>query len=90
MEFEDVERMGRELIEAHGLGEWGFGWNWRKRALGLCRYRERRIELSRHFVWANGEGIVRDTILHEIAHALGGERAGHGVRWKEMCKPRGV
>src|ERR1039458_1461278 len=85
MEFGEVERVGRELIAAHGLVEWGFGWNWRKRALGLCRYRERRIELSRDFVRANEMGIVRETILHEIAHALAGEKAGHGARWKEMC-----
>ena len=85
MEFSAVERMGRELIVEYGLVGWVFGWNWRKRALGLCRYRERRIELSRYFVRGNEEGIVRETILHEIAHALAGEKAGHGVKWKAMC-----
>ena len=78
MEFAEAEMLGRELMRLFGVGDWSFGWNWRKRALGLCRYRERKIELSRWFVKANGEGIVRETILHEIAHALAGEKAGHG------------
>ena len=72
MEFQEVERMGRELMVVHGLGDWHFGWNRRKRALGLCRYQERRIELSAYFVRDNEAEIVRETILHEIAHALTG------------------
>jgi predicted SprT family Zn-dependent metalloprotease len=85
MEFSDAQRMALELMAVHGVADWAFGWNWRKRSLGLCRYRERRIELSRHFVRSNGEGIVRETILHEIAHALAGEKAGHGKAWKLAC-----
>jgi predicted SprT family Zn-dependent metalloprotease len=85
MGFEEVERMARELMEVHGMGDWQFGWNRRKRSLGLCRYRERRIELSVYFVHANDEEQVRETILHEIAHALAGEKAGHGEAWKAAC-----
>ncbi|MCL2639231.1 MAG: SprT-like domain-containing protein [Phycisphaerales bacterium] len=85
MEFGVAERMGRELIAGHGLREWRFGWNRRKRALGLCRYREKRIELSLYFVRDNDERMVRETILHEVAHALAGEKAGHGVKWRAMC-----
>ena len=29
---------------------------------------------------------MRETILHEIAHAIAGQRAGHGAAWKEVCK----
>ena len=85
MEYREAERMARELMERHGVGDWSFGWNRRKRSLGLCRYRERRIELSLYFVRDNGPEMVLETILHEIAHALAGERAGHGAAWKRMC-----
>src|SRR3954469_8503976 len=94
MQLDDAARMARELMGEFGLNgsglfgwgaTWEFGWNRRKRSLGLCRYRERRMELSVHFVTANGEGEVRETILHEIAHALAGEKAGHGPKWKAMC-----
>jgi predicted SprT family Zn-dependent metalloprotease len=74
------------LIDHHLPAQgWHFAWNRRKRSLGLCRYREKRIELSLHFVLANDEAQVRETILHEIAHALAGEKAGHGPAWKNMC-----
>ncbi len=41
----------------------------------------------------NGEAEVRDTLLHEIAHALTGSRAGHGPAWQKVAlaigaKPR--
>jgi predicted SprT family Zn-dependent metalloprotease len=85
MEHREAETLARELMNAHGVGDWTFGWNRRKRALGLCRYHERRIELSMYFVRDNGLDSIRDTILHEIAHALAGQRAGHGPRWKAAC-----
>lgn len=85
MELREADGMARELIGHFPLKGWAFGWNRRKRSLGLCRYRDRRIELSVHFVLANGIEQVRETILHEIAHALAGEKAGHGAVWKMMC-----
>jgi predicted SprT family Zn-dependent metalloprotease len=33
----------------------------------------------------NGEAEVRDTLLHEIAHALAGPLAGHGLAWRELA-----
>jgi predicted SprT family Zn-dependent metalloprotease len=85
MDLESAATIARDAMTRFGLGDWAFGWNRRKRSLGLCRYRERRIELSIHFVHANDAIQVRETILHEIAHALAGERTGHGPRWKAMC-----
>ncbi len=86
MEFEAAARLARELMADHGLNDWTFAWNRRKRSLGLCRYRDRRIELSAHFVQANDVAQVHETILHEIAHAIAGEKAGHGTAWKAVCR----
>lgn len=58
--------------------------------MGLCNYAARRIELSALFVAMNDEKLVCDTILHEIAHALAGHRAGHGPRWVAVCHRLGV
>jgi predicted SprT family Zn-dependent metalloprotease len=33
---------------------------------------------------------VLDTILHEIAHALAGHKAGHGPAWKAKCAQIGA
>jgi predicted SprT family Zn-dependent metalloprotease len=85
MDFEFAARIAQQLMALHGIAHWSFAWNRRKRSLGLCRYRQQRIELSRYFVHANDQAQVRETILHEIAHALAGEKAGHGPVWKAMC-----
>ncbi|NBT51009.1 MAG: hypothetical protein EBT12_05555, partial [Marivivens sp.] len=55
-----------------------------KTRFGQCRYTPKEISLSRPLTKANDEEQVRDTILHEIAHALTpGE--GHGNVWKKVA-----
>ncbi|MFP4146006.1 MAG: SprT-like domain-containing protein [Phycisphaeraceae bacterium] len=82
--------LAQKLLAEHGLENWAFRYNHRKRAMGLCRYDEKRIELSLHFVRRNGEAAVRDTILHEIAHAIAGPEAGHGPKWRRVCQQIGA
>lgn len=77
-------------MDQHNLQDWSLGFNRRKRSLGVCYYQRRRIELSAHYVLRNLEASVRDTILHEIAHALAGQQAGHGPAWKALCRQLGA
>lgn len=53
-------------------------------AVVFCRKSGRALEmrLSRPLLTRLDETTVRDAILHEIAHALAGVRAGHGPAWK--------
>lgn len=81
----DAQRLTLSLMHDHGLRGWVFAFNRRKRCLGLCRHHEKQIELSIFYISANDEESVRDTILHEIAHALAGPAAGHGPKWKAKC-----
>ncbi len=74
-----------DLMARHGLHDWAFGFNHGRRMMGLCRYAKKRIELSGHMVVRNGEDEVRDTILHEIAHALVGPSHGHDEVWRQKC-----
>lgn len=68
----------------HGLHGWTFGFDRARRRFGLCDYGARRISLSKHLTALNSEAQVRDTLLHEIAHALT-PGAGHGARWQDAC-----
>lgn len=86
----DASRLARRLLVEHGLTDWTFGFNRRKRALGLCRYTERRVELSIYLVDLNSDEEVLDTLLHEIAHALCGPKAGHGPKWRAKCRELGA
>lgn len=73
----------------HGLRGWAFRFDNARTRVGVCRYEPRIIGLSRHYVRANDADEVRDTILHEIAHALAGPDAGHGPRWKRIARALG-
>lgn len=65
-------------------------WFSRKRTFGLCDYRYKTLYLSAPLTELNDEVAVRDTLLHEIAHALAGWRAGHGPRWREVARRIGA
>jgi predicted SprT family Zn-dependent metalloprotease len=86
----DAAELARQLMDAHGLNDWRFRFNNRKQALGICCHSDRRIELSRYFVKDNDAAAVRDTLLHEIAHAIAGHDAGHGPRWRAVCRRIGA
>jgi predicted SprT family Zn-dependent metalloprotease len=83
--LEVVRQLALERMAAHGLHEWSFGFNRRKRTLGVCFFHRRTIELSMPFVERNGPDEIRDTVLHEIAHALVGPGHGHDAVWKRKC-----
>jgi predicted SprT family Zn-dependent metalloprotease len=83
MNLEDAENLALTLMEDHGIGNtWSFRFDNAKRRCGSCHHGKRTITLSRHFVERNTEADVDDTIRHEIAHALAGHKAGHGVQWQ--------
>jgi predicted SprT family Zn-dependent metalloprotease len=86
----EVRRLALDLMSVNGLKEWSFAFNRAKQTMGLCRHDQRRIELSIYFVMANDPASVRDCILHEIAHALAGLKAGHGPNWKRVCRSIGA
>ncbi len=86
----DAERMCREEMRTHGCSDWNFAWNTRATALGLTNFRTRTIYLSKSLTEVNTEAQMRDTILHEIAHALVGVEAGHGPIWQAKARELGA
>jgi predicted SprT family Zn-dependent metalloprotease len=90
MNLSQAYTLARSLMNQHGLQDWGFEFDKSVRRFGLCSYRKKRIYLSRRLVMDNSEEEVRDTLLHEAAHALswlkhGRKGCGHGPLWKAMC-----
>jgi len=90
MDLSDAERLARYEMGRYHLNEWHFAWNDRKTAAGLCSYRKQTIELSRALTPHRAEGDVRDTVLHEIAHALCGPKAGHSRTWRAKARELGA
>jgi predicted SprT family Zn-dependent metalloprotease len=87
MDTVSAARLAQALLQKHGLHSmgWRFAFNRGQRQLGLCRFHDKRIELSLHYCLRHNEPEIRDTLLHEIAHAIAGPEAGHGPKWKAAC-----
>ena len=76
-----------ELMTHHGLmGDWIFTINDRMlKNIARCDFDDHTISMAGWFIDDHSVSPVRDTILHEIAHALAGYDAGHGPLWVERC-----
>jgi predicted SprT family Zn-dependent metalloprotease len=89
MNLHDARCLAHDLMHQHGLAGWSFAFDRARRRFGLCQFRGKRITLSRPLTLLNTEDQVRDTILHEIAHALT-PGDGHGAKWKATCRRVGA
>lgn len=85
MNNSEAVTLARTLMNEHGLGHWIFELDRAKRRAGCCKHRRQSITLSDYYVPRNSEEDIRDTILHEIAHALIGPKHGHDDVWKTVC-----
>lgn len=86
-----VERLARRLMNKHGLADWAFLFNRSTVFFGQCNKALRIIYLSVHFAEQHDKYLVeiRDTILHEIAHALTDGRS-HGKEWQAKATELGA
>lgn len=88
--LQEVHQLASALLTRHGLADWKFSFNRSKTQLGLCLFGPKLIQVSVHFVARNGADLIRDTLLHEIAHALVGLGHGHDGVWKAKCREIGA
>ncbi len=72
----------RALLREHGLTGWTVRLDRAKTRAGVCRFARREIGLSAPLTRLHSPEEVRDTILHEIAHALVGPEHGHDPVWR--------
>ena len=90
----DVERLAHSLLARHearsGLdAAWGFGFDLSTSRAGVCRYDDRRIDLSVSYCLRATQAEIEDTLLHEIAHAIAGHRHHHDDVWKTVARAIG-
>ena len=101
MNVNSAKRLALTLMQEHGLLNegWSFRFSRGRNQFGRCWAKRNRfngeliqkgIALSKKLSELNSEEEVRDTILHEIAHAKAGIQEGHGTKWKEVAASIGA
>ena len=85
-----VAGMARRLMDEHGLTGWALAFVEARKRLGHCHFQDGMIRISRTHALEGSEEQIRDTVLHEIAHAIAGYEAGHGPLWKATARRIGA
>ena len=88
--LDEVAKEARALMDAHGLKGWTLRFGAARRRLGACFEQPRIVEIARWHAARDEPRQVTDTILHEIAHAIAGVKAGHGPAWKAIARRIGA
>ncbi len=81
-----VRRWADALITLHlDPSVWSFGFDSAKTRAGLCNYQAKRITVSKYLAIRFEDDEIHQVLLHEVAHAMAGVRAGHGPKWKVIA-----
>lgn len=88
----DVETLARELLAEHmpaTADRWRIEWGDAKRLFGVCYPRRRIIRFSRYLIVRASAAEMRNTVIHEVAHAIAGPGVGHGAKWRRIERALG-
>lgn len=94
MDLHEAEKLAHELINTPRVQlcgnslkqlRWSFAFDNAKKRFGQCNYGKLRITLSKHLTQLNDVHRVKNTILHEIAHAIVGSQHGHDEYWRQTA-----
>lgn len=89
-DLDRVRRWADALIRMHLDPEvWSFGFDRARTRAGQCDYGRHRITVSRHLAERFDDDDIHQVLLHEVAHALAGSKAGHGAAWKRAARDLG-
>ena len=88
-ELERVRTWANALIALHLDASWSFGFDNAKTRAGLCNYTAKRITVSKYLAARYEDDEIHQVLLHEVAHAIAGTRAGHGPVWRAIGRELG-
>lgn len=90
MRIELAVKLALELMKKHKLASWSLTIDHDRNFAGYTIHKNKEIGLSKYFLELNNKKEVRDTILHEIAHALLPEGVDHTTEWKKLALKLGA
>ncbi|MGW4947437.1 SprT-like domain-containing protein [Actinoplanes sp. NPDC004185] len=86
MNHTQARELAARLMDQHGLTGWRLVLDNARTRAGICHSDRKVIGLSRHLMSLYSPDQVRETVLHEIAHALVGPRHGHDRVWRAAAR----
>ncbi len=92
MNQRDAIKLLRGLMNQHNLQDWKIRFNDRVSSAGLCSYSKKTIYLSKKFIKHADYDAIKNTCLHEIAHALDCKRrfrSDHSIHFQMICREIG-
>ena len=89
MNSSEIAHLARQLMNEHGLTHWVVNLDRAEVRAGQCRFTTRTLGFSPKVMNQFPPERVKNTVLHEIAHALVGPGHGHDATWKAMAKKIG-
>ena len=81
-----AQLLARHLNTGSSATRWRFRFETATARAGICRYTAKTIALSVSFVLRAPWDDIRDTLLHEIAHAIVGPGHGHDAVWQTAAR----
>lgn len=92
MKRNEAQNYLRSQLDKFGLRGWKIRVSYDEKAnyLGLCDYDNNTIILNSYHVELHPESEVKDTCLHEIAHALVGPNESHNLIWQAKATEIGA
>lgn len=86
---QDLRDFAEECIRTELDAGWSFRFDRARRRVGACEYRSQTISVSWYALPIASPEELRQTVLHEIAHAQAGREAGHGRAWVRAARRLG-
>lgn len=77
------------LISLHLDASWTFAFDNAKKRAGLCNFSTKRLSVSRYLASRYDDDEIHQVLLHEVAHAMAGPKAGHGPAWVRVAREIG-
>jgi predicted SprT family Zn-dependent metalloprotease len=81
----DASDLAKDFMKKYGLSSWTFDFDRSKRRAGRCSYTKKKISLSMYYALKVPTEELKNTILHEIAHALVGPGHNHDEVWRRTA-----
>lgn len=77
-----------DLLADNGLTGWRTEISRGRRTIGMCMYNTKTIKLSKYHLEKDDDVYIKDTIIHEVAHALNPDDK-HGPSWRKTARALG-